>query len=44
MSRLKFDNDKGKSGKYEVEAICNSAVYNKKLEKDQLPDFCYLVL
>ncbi len=35
--------DKGNSKEYEVEAICDSKVYTKKLDSDQLPGFYYLV-
>lgn len=44
MFRPKFNDGEGKSGKYNVEAICNSAVYIKKLKKGQLLGLYYLVL
>lgn len=43
MSRLEFD-DSEADGKYKVEVICNSVVYIKELEGDQLPGLYYLVL
>lgn len=44
MSRLELESD-GKSDKYKVEAIWDSAVYAKKSETGgYLPGFYYLVL
>ncbi len=43
-SRLEFEND-GDSEDYKVEAICDSAIYNKELDRgQQLPGLYYLVL
>lgn len=41
VTELDFGNEKIK---YEVEAIQDSAVYEKELKYNQLPDFDYLVL
>lgn len=43
ISQLEFNNREVKSDEYEVEAICNSAVYIKELERGQLPGLYYLV-
>lgn len=44
--RLEFDNSngKGEGREYNMEAICNSAIYTKELEGGQLLGFYYLVL
>ena len=41
-SQLEFEDD-GEGEEYEVEAICDSAVYAKESESGQLPGLYYLI-
>lgn len=41
---MKFDDGKGKSNKYEVEAIRNGAIYIRELERGHLLGLYYLIL
>lgn len=44
MSKMKFDDNNGKGGEYEVEAICDSAAYARESEGGHLPRLYYLIL
>lgn len=43
-SQIEFDNGKGKSDEYKVEAICNSTVYARESKRDHLQGLYYLIL
>ena len=40
---MELDAGENDSGEYKVEAICDSAVYTRKLESDHLLELYYLV-